>query len=111
MHLLLVLEERRPISCPEVAEHASERLLAGVRVDVADQDSLCTEGLATTGMLAVEFADLVVNDFHVATIADEAGEGFLADCTRFVVSVVSLEVVGKMLLGCENLRAELAVKA
>lgn len=110
MHFLLVLEERRPISGPEVAENASERLFARVGVDVADQDAFGAEGLAATRMLAVELSDLVVNDFHVAAIADEARESFLANCARFVVAMIALEVICKMLLTCEDLRAELAVK-
>lgn len=110
MHFLLVLEERRPISGPEVAENASERLFARVGVDVADQDAFGAEGLAAAWMLAVELADLVVNDFHVAAIADEARESFLANCARFVVAMIALEVICEVFLTCEDLRTELAVK-
>lgn len=58
----------------------------------------------------MELANLLVNNFVVLAVCHEAGKGLFADGTSLVVTVISLEVVSKVLLSWKRLRAEVALK-
>lgn len=110
VHLLPVLGQCREIPGPEAAQIACKWLLAGVRVSVADQNAFRAEILSATGMIAVELSNFFMNNLIMFAISHKAGEGLLANRTSFVVTMVSLEVIGKMLFSRKGFRAEVALE-